>query len=88
MAFTTALASRAAVAIDNAAPYREVEARLEEQKRGELALRVAHDRTAMARDTARMGAWEYDIVAGKLYWSDRADHLEHCVPRIPPSLQV
>ena len=48
---------------------------LDEQLRAELSLREAGEKLQLAKDAARMGAWDWTIPTGELVWSERCKAL-------------
>jgi PAS domain S-box-containing protein len=51
-----------------------------ERKRSETALRESEERLRLASNAAQMFAWETDLVAGKIKWSENAAHIIGCAP--------
>lgn len=49
---------------------RQLRREIAERVRVENALRLSEQRLANAQRIARIGHWEWDIVSGRLYWSD------------------
>jgi PAS domain S-box-containing protein len=41
-----------------------------EQKRAETALRESEHRLRLAQNAANVGTWEFDLLSGKVYWSE------------------
>jgi PAS domain S-box-containing protein len=64
----TAIASQAAIAIDNARLFEETRKTME-------ALRVSEERFALAVQGSNDGIWDWDIANGTLYWSPRMKEL-------------
>jgi two-component system cell cycle sensor histidine kinase/response regulator CckA len=50
----------------------QVEAR-RQRKEGEEALRQSEQRLRLALDAGGMGSWEWDLVSGRLYWSEKLE---------------
>jgi len=48
---------------------------ISERKRAEEALAASYQRWQLAQQTARMGAWEWDLGAGKITWSEELEAL-------------
>lgn len=65
------LADYAAVAIENANLYQQVQAELSERKRVELALRESEERYALATQGANDGIWDWDLRSNQIYFSAR-----------------
>lgn len=74
----------------NATPLRETNGQLvgavaafvdiTERKQVEAALRESEGRLQMALDAGRMGAWDWDIVTGKVIWSPGLERLHGLEP--------
>jgi two-component system cell cycle sensor histidine kinase/response regulator CckA len=52
----------------------QVEAR-REQRKGEEALRQSEQRLRLALDAGGMGSWEWDLVTGRLHWSEKLEQI-------------
>lgn len=55
--------------------YRVMLHDITERKRAEICLRASTERLKEAQRLARLGAWELDLVTGKLNWSDEVFHI-------------
>ena len=44
-----------------------------QRRRNEMALRASEERYALAQKAARIGSWDWNIVTGKLVWSERIE---------------
>ena len=53
----------------------ELEREVEERKRTEAALRDSEEKLRLAKDAARMGAWNWNLLTGELAWTDRCKAL-------------
>jgi len=53
----------------------ELEREIGERRRAETALRSSQDQLHVALESARMGAWEWDIPRGAVRWSERVASL-------------
>ena len=51
-----------------------------DRRGAEDALRAANDRLSLALETARMGAWEWDIESDRVWWSDQVAHIHGIRP--------
>ena len=76
----TALLSRArrrseASAAEAALRQADLEREVEERKRTEAALRDSEEKLRLAKDAARMGAWNWDLRTGELSWTERCKAL-------------
>ncbi|WP_295436113.1 PAS domain S-box protein [uncultured Thiodictyon sp.] len=56
-----------------------------DRKQQEIALREANARLALAQRAAHAGVWDWDIVSGKLSWSDEFFHLLDLDPATTPA---
>jgi PAS domain S-box-containing protein len=52
-----------------------------ELRRAEAGLRVNEERLELARAGANLGIWDWDVVSGKLTWSEHQWHLHGLAPR-------
>src|SRR6266568_1745904 len=76
----TALLSRArrrseASAAEAALRQADLESEVEERKRTEAALRDSEEKLRLAKEAARMGAWNWDLRTGELSWTERCKAL-------------
>jgi PAS domain S-box-containing protein len=53
---------------------------LTERVEAEEARRLSEERLRIALDAGRMGAWEWDIAAGRVHWSDTLQRIHGLVP--------
>jgi diguanylate cyclase (GGDEF)-like protein/PAS domain S-box-containing protein len=65
------LADYAAVAIENAHLFEQVQLELSERKRTEQALRESERRYELAARGANDGIWDWDLTANQIYYSSR-----------------
>ena len=63
-------AELAALAMENARLYQTAQAELAEHKRTQEALSRSEENLQRALDAARMGIWDWDLVTGKITWSE------------------
>jgi PAS domain S-box-containing protein len=66
----------------------ELEHEVEQRKHTEAALRDSEDMLRLAKDAARMGAWNWNIVTGELVWTDRCKALFALPPDTAMSYEV
>ena len=64
----TGLAAEAAVAIDNARLFQELQRELGQRRTAELELAASEDRLRLANEAADIGTWDYDPISGVLRW--------------------
>jgi len=69
--------STAAVAVMTLMSRRQrmLEHEIEQRALTEMALRISEEKLRMAKEAARMGAWDWDLVTGDLMWTDRCKAL-------------
>lgn len=65
-------AELAALAMENARLYQTVQAELTERKRAQEALLRSEDNLRLALNAARMGTWDWDLLANEIQLSDAA----------------
>ena len=63
------LTDRAALAIDNARLFQQVQQELVERQRMQEDLRESHSKLGLAIQAANVGLWDWDLRTGKIYYS-------------------
>jgi GAF domain-containing protein len=64
------LASQAAISLENARLYADLQQENSERKRAEEALQTSEERLRLAQEAGKIGTWDWDISTGALIWSD------------------
>lgn len=67
----SSLADYAAVALENAGLYHQARMEINERRRVEKALRESEERYALAMRGANDGLWDWDLLANRIYYSER-----------------
>lgn len=59
-----------------------------ERKRAEEALRKAEERLRLAVEAGKMGAWDHDLLTGRIIWSDRCKAIFGVSPETTPTAEL
>ncbi|MBK1647654.1 response regulator [Rhabdochromatium marinum] len=60
---------------------------ISERREAERQLKRAHDFLAQTSRVARVGGWEYDLISGKLEWTDSIREIHEVPPDFEPSYE-
>lgn len=70
------LAIRAAVAIENAQLYQQLELQLATTQKAQAALQESDARLRSAQLAAKLGAYEHDVISGRIVWAPELPSLQ------------